>query len=580
MADLLDQYMQDAPTQTAPPIAPAQPMAPNAPQGNSPDLLDQYMHPPEAQPNAAPVNQRTVLENTPQGVRLRTVGQDEAADLDNQKPLPVAHPETLDDWLNVAETGLTAPMRALEGVPAAVGRDFTAAKNLAGQGISDVRQGDYAPSFPSIDPRTWGAGGAAKIAAGVAGMAGAPFAGVAEKFAGEPVTEATGNPQAGEVASIAASALMPGALASKLASAPADAETLRLAQIADQNGIPIRASQISTNPVVNKLDQVTGWIPGSGRTGENAAQQSAYTRAVSQSFGEDTDQITRQTVQNAQTRIGNVLNGVESRTPITFDQPTVQAIANVRDAAERAFTADSPQYRAIQNQVDQIVNVAAQHNGVVPGDVWANFYHQGSPLSRLEGGQDTGVGNLASDLKGAMKDAVQRQATPDDAAAYSNARFQYKNLKTVEPLVTSGMPGDISPAGLNQKVRTKFGTTNAGPLGDLADIGQRFLRQPKDSGTPLGERLLGMATTPGTVLGGALAGQSLGFSLPEIAGMGVAAPAINAATARMASALLNNSLYRNSLLRGPSDTQSLARELIYGGVPAVTSAVNPPPAAR
>jgi hypothetical protein len=565
MADLIDQWMQEAPAQ--PQAAPASPMTPA--QSGAVDLIDQWG-------GASPLTQRTVLENTPQGVRLRYLTQEEAAAVDNQKPLPVAHPETLSDWVEVAERGLTAPMRAAAEVPGAIAKDFGNAKNLAVQGIGDVRNGDVLPSFPSIDPRTWSAGGVGKIMAGVAGMAGSPFSGVAEKFAGEPVTEATGNPQAGEIASMATAALMPGALASRLAAAPADAETLRLAQAAEANNIPIRASQISTNPVVNKVDQVVGWIPGSGRAGENAAQQSAFTRAVSHSFGEDTDQITRQTVQNAQQRIGGVLNDIESRTPVTLDQPTIGAIAQVETDAARAFTRDSPQYRQVSNQIDQILNVAVQHHGTVPGDVWANFLHQGSPLSRLEGGADTDVGQLAGNLKDAMRDALQRQATPEDAQAYANARFQYKNLKTVEPLVTSGTPGEISPAGLNQRVRTNFDTRNPGPLGDLADIGQRFLRQPKDSGTPLGEATLKMVTAPGSVLGAALAGHSLGLSLPEIAGMSVAAPAINATTARMASALLNNPLYRNSLLRGPTDVQSLARELIYGGVPAATVAGNAP----
>jgi hypothetical protein len=566
MADLIDQWSQEAPAQPqqAAPVVAAQP-------NGAADLIDAWGGAP------SPLSQRTVLQNTPHGVQLRYMTQDEAAAADNQKPLPVAHPESLDDWLEVGERVLTAPMRAAAGVPGAIAKDFGAAKNLVGQGVADIRNGDYLPSFPSVDPRTWSAGGAGKVAAGIAGMAGSPFSGVAEKFVGEPVTEATGNPQAGEIASMAAAGLMPGALASKIAGAPASAETLRLANVAQDAGIPIRASQISTNPVVNKIDQVVGWIPGSGRAGENAAQQSAFTRAVSHSFGEDTDQITRQTINNATRRIGGVMNDVEARTPVTLDPQAISSIAQVETNAARAFTRDSPQYRQISNQIDQILNVAVQHHGTVPGDVWANFLHQGSPLSRLEGGADTDVGQLAGSLKDAMRDALQRQATPEDAQAYANARFQYKNMKTVEPLVTTGAPGEISPVGLNQKVRTNFDTRNAGPLGELADVGQRFLRQPKDSGTPIGEAVLRAVTAPGSVLGGALAGHSLGLSLPEIAGMSVAAPAINATTARIASALLNNPLYRNSLLRGPSDLRSLADELIYGGVPAATVAGNASP---
>ena len=556
--DLLGTYLnQPATPQAAAP----------SPAGSTPDLLSTYLPPsgPGSYPLGDPRNQGM----------MPTMYRD-AKPQDNPPATTVDPYDPI--WKQLSDAARLTGQYVkdqITGIPAQIGAEFSAGKDLAKSGVADIAAGNIAPSFPSSDPQTWGAGGALKTAVGSLGAIGSPISGIADKLVQEPVTEGTGNPQAGQIAGMAAAGAVANAVPGLLKGAAADPETLRLANVAAQNNIPIRASQISTNPVVNKVDQVLGWVPGSGRAGENAAQQSAYTRAVSHSFGEDTDQITRSTIQNASDRIGSVLNGVESRTPVTLDAPTMQSLADVQTNAKNMFGAGTDRYNVIQNQIDQIVNLAQQHNGVVPGDAWAALYHKGSPIERLSGGQDSDVAQLAGDLKGAAQDAVQRQATPDDAAAYTNARFQYKNMKTVEPLVTTGTPGEISPAGLNQKVRTNFDTRNAGPLGDLADIGQRFLRQPKDSGTPLGEQVLGAMTSPGAAIGGALAGQHFGLSFPEIAGLGVAAPAINAMTARMGSALLNNPIYRNSLLRGPNgNTSSLAKELMIGAIPNMPT--NPP----
>jgi len=557
MTDLLGSYLNQAasPPQTSPVV-------------NGEDLLSGYL--PPTTPGSYPLGDPRNQGRLPDSYKTPIVAPKTPPVGDTVDPYdPIT--KQLSDAAHITAGYIG---NQLYGVPGQIANEFQAGKDLAASGASDIKAGNYAPTFPSTNPQSWGAGGVLKTAAGALGALGSPISGVADKLVQEPVTEATGNPQAGQVAGMAASAYAANAIPHLLSGAPADAETLRLANIANQSNIPIRASQISTNPFINKMDQVLGWIPGSGRQAEDAAQKAAYIRAASNTFGEDTPQITRSVIQDAKDRIGGVMNTVEARTPIQFDQQLGDGLTNVLQNAKTLFGEGTDRFNVVKNQVSQIVSLAREHNGTIPGDAWATLYHKGSPLERLSGAADSDVGNLANDLKGVAQDAVQRQATPEDAAAYTNARFQYKNMKTVEPLVTTGMPGEISPAGLNQRVRANFPTTNAGPLGDLADIGQRFLRQPRDSGTPLGEKVLGMVTSPGVAVGSALAGQQLGLSLPEIAGLGVAAPAINATVARMGSALLNNPVYRNSLLRGPGDTSSLAKELIYGAVPNMPT--NPP----
>ena len=58
-----------------------------------------------------------------------------------------------------------------------------------------MAQGNALPSFPSIDPRTWSAGGALTTAGGLAGAVFSPLTAATNKLVSEPVNLLTGGPQ-------------------------------------------------------------------------------------------------------------------------------------------------------------------------------------------------------------------------------------------------------------------------------------------------------------------------------------------------------------------------------------------------
>lgn len=553
--DLLGQWLSPAPV--AAPIATS----------TGDDLLSSFLPPPDTYHAGG-------MQVSPEALRaqgLPVLSDADRAEIEARKNDNMSIPSRIDSIQSAKDAALATANYAknqLLSVPGQIGNNFNAGLNLYKSGSTDP---NYLPSFPSADPKTWEPGSLLREGGGALGMATSPLTGVTNKLVNEPVTEATGNPAIGDAVETVVSAKGIPRITGALGGAGADAETLRLANIAHNSGIPIRASQISTNPFVQKTDQVLGWLPGSGRQAETAAQNSAIVRAISNTVGEDTPSISRNVVGNAQDRIGGVLNTIENRTPVNFDNDLMNNLGQIEQSARDTFTANSPQYQQIRSQVDQLMRVGAQHNGQIPGDVWAQFYHKNSPLSNLASSSDSDVSRFASGLKHAAQDAVQRSATPEDATAYQNARFQYKNLKTIEPLVTKGSSDEISPLLLRGRVDANFPTRDGGPLGDIADIGQRFLRQPKDSGTPLGTKIINALGTPGQLAlagAGAFGANKLGYSLPEMLAAGVGVPAVNATVARMGSALLNNPIYRRSLLRGP-DTNDLAKQLIYGAAPTV-----------
>lgn len=480
--------------------------------------------------------------------------------------------------LNRLQTAGGAVLNALAATPSAITSRISGAYQTAQSGLSDIGAGNLGPSalpanslvlnpgdptggFNSLPypdtpqaPSEWNPGGLLKVAGGVAGIPGSLVAGPAHTLIGEPVTQLTGSPRIGAGAEAVANVAGGNALVNNLTGripGPVDPETLRLAQAADAWGIPIRNSQISTNPLIKKTDQMLGFIPGSGQPAQRAQQAGAFTKAVSNTFGEDTPQITRATIGQAQKRIGDVMDGVESRTNVALDQPMMNRFADLEGSLRQALGPDDPVYKKIDAQLNDIFDKAAINKGVLPGESWKALTTYKSPLNRLAESQDATLAGPAKEILETLRDGIQRSAAPEDATAYQRARFQYKNLKTVEPLVTRGTPGEVSPLNLGTQVNKQFDPRNAGPLGDLADIGQRFMRSPADSGTPLGEKVLGALTSAPAMIAGGLVGgggaHMAGFSMPEI-GQGLAALGAGAASARGLSMTLNNPVYRAWLL--------------------------------
>lgn len=114
------------------------------------------------------------------------------------------------------------------------------------------------------------------------------------------------------------------------------------------------------------------------------------------------------------------------------------------------------------------------------------------------------IGKVRDVLRSHMDDAI----SPADREAWQTARQQYRNLKTIRDLVSKETGSGISPAALMGRMnaggagKEAMASGKGGQLGDLAQIGQRFLKDPiPNSGTA--ERLgwLGALGGGGAMLG-------------------------------------------------------------------------------
>lgn len=314
-------------------------------------------------------------------------------------------------------------------------------------------------------------------------------------------------------------------LGSHLFGGAIDRTTAGLAQLArNRFGIDVTAGQISANPTVRFLDSVLQRLPFTGYGTRTANQQGAFNAAVAHTFGEASDKITPDVMARARDRIGNVFETTLPRLESHLN-PQVQArLQGVVDAADYLPAEDA---RIIHKHVNDIIQQFTGVNGVTgrpltysnpprgPGRMDGGqiqaMIARDSPLDRAIRGGSSNVKNYAAELKDILLDSVAQTPTGRQKTAaayverlrqYQQARFQYKNMKTVEDLAEKSPTGDLSPALLMGAARKSFDQMAYGGGGDIADlarIGQRFLKEPPSSGTA--ERLTIMQHLPQMAIG-------------------------------------------------------------------------------
>ena len=392
---------------------------------------------------------------------------------------------------------------------------------------------------------------------------------------GQGVTDATGDPLLG----LAASAALPlatrgtGVALDRIAGR-VDPHTAALADTArNVFGIPVGAGEVSSNPMVRFANSVVNKFPGSGGGAHREAMQTGFNRAVSNTFGEDEPSITPQVMANARDRIGNVFESVAQRTPVIHADP--QLAADLRQTVHNAqATMTAGEVEPLIRQVQNIAHLVDPQTNTITGEIYQNLTKRGAPLDRAMQSQNPNIRNSAREIREALDGAMERSAPPDVADDLRQARREWRNLRTVEPLVAKAPTGDISPALLQGRVNTSFkGTHGAaygggGDLKTLSDIGQRFLKEPPSSGTS--ERGLIMHLIGGAASGAA--GLAAGLS-PKEAALAILAPVVGAGVGRGVGAALRSNLLTDRLINGslgyPTNT-ALGNYLYSSTLPAIS----------
>lgn len=203
-------------------------------------------------------------------------------------------------------------------------------------------------------------------------------------------------------------------------------------------GIPLNVAQTTGSKLAQHIDRASQMVT-TGAEDFADQQGQALNRAVLKRVGVTDPDVTAATpdvLAAAKSKITGVMDDVASRANVPFDQPTAAAIKNVMDSLPGRVPA-SEQGPLMQNIAD-LQAAAAANNGVIPGTV---LQRVNSNLGALT--KNPHLSETASDLQDVLNDALTRSTSPEDAAALSQARQQYRALKQIEPAIDQN--GDISP---------------------------------------------------------------------------------------------------------------------------------------
>lgn len=300
----------------------------------------------------------------------------------------------------------------------------------------------------------------------------------------------------------------------------------------NQYGIHLDPSQLTTNPTYKLMTDQAGKLPLSGAGNRIAESRLQWQQALSREMGEEAPHgVTHDVMDRAATRIGTGMDAIAGRTTIQGGPALASDFTNIAMDIPR-FGLTPEQLPPIRAQLRNVLDAFQAGNGRISGETYQNLTQRGGPLDSVISSNDPTVSAFGMRIRHALDDAFQRSAVPGDRDALQNLRYQYRVMKTVQPMVEQkGLTGDIEPNGLLQRVRAQsakydpstggLAYTGGGTLGDLAYGGQIFFGKPADSGTAarnlvtgalLGGGGVGALTHPvaaaGT-LGGLLANRAL-----------------------------------------------------------------------
>lgn len=315
-------------------------------------------------------------------------------------------------------------------------------------------------------------------------------------------------------------------------------EVKTLAGRAQDLGIDVPADRIVNSKPMNALAASLDYVPFSGRAATEAKMQSQLNRALTRTFGQDSDNVTA-SLRNASGDLGAKFDNVLQSNTVKMDN---QFLADLGDAEAKAVAELAPdQASIIKKQIDTLLEKG--QSGAIDGQA---AYNIKKTLDRI-GKRNTPEAYYALDLKNQLMDALNRSLGPQEAAKFAATRQQYGNMLALEKLAKNGAEGDISIGRLANMKNIKNPD-----LQELADISAQFLKSREGMHGAAQRAVAGMAA-------GGLAG------IPAVAGM--------AAGGRVTNMLLNSDFARNAVMgnSNPAIENALTKllPLTYRAAPAL-----------
>lgn len=317
-------------------------------------------------------------------------------------------------------------------------------------------------------------------------------------------------------------------------------EVAALAKRANDLGINIPADRLVDSKPLNALASSLNYVPFSGRAGVETKMQSQLNKALTRTFGQDSDNVTG-ALRKAGDALGTKFDDVLQNTTVKVDDEFLTALSGAEAKAASELGSDGE--RIIRNQINEIL--AKAQKGEIDGQA---AYNIKKTLDRI-GKRNSPEAFYAIDLKNDLMGALNRSLGPTEAAAFKTTRQQYGNMMALEKLAKNGVDGDISIGRL-----ANLKNIGNNDLQELADIAAQFLKTreaPHGAAQRVGAA--GLATYlggPGALAAGVVGGRGTNMLLNSNAAKNFVMPAKNLANSAPTNSLLGTGFYRAAPLLG------------------------------
>ncbi len=219
-----------------------------------------------------------------------------------------------------------------------------------------------------------------------------------------------------------------GLVAQPVKNALSDAGKAAVQKLTDA-GVPLDIAQRTGSEFLQRIKSglaslpvTAGWVKDSA-----AEQKNAFTIAALKTIGADGESASPAVMSQAKSDIGDVFNESAAR-GAQYDPQLENDLQAVQAKMTRTVPASS--HGPINTQINDILDSAAQNGGQIDGSVLQRVHSDLGDLS-----QNRDVGGVASDMRRALVDAQSRASTPEQQAALTEARIQYRNMKQIVPAI-------------------------------------------------------------------------------------------------------------------------------------------------
>jgi hypothetical protein len=285
-------------------------------------------------------------------------------------------------------------------------------------------------------------------------------------------------------------------------------------------GIPVSPAMLTDNKMFQMINSIAENTPLSGSPLKQ--RQTLFNQKLIETIGGDsaTKKLTPDIYDKTLDKWGSEIGNLSSKYDVPPSNKLKSDLAQITEDAGYETTDNARIIDKYVSQLSKLTSDAEAKGESINGEALRKLRTR--LTTQMRSAKDGDLKQALGNINEVMLDSIESQMTPEDINKFREARSYYRNGMLVRDVVSP--EGEVSPSALMNRMRATsqlkmdMARDRAGDLGDLANIGQLFL---KESPTGLKGKLSGLSV-PGFEVGvGAGIGSTLGVPGAVAAGAGM-----------------------------------------------------------